>query len=63
MRHQTARRLATLELSQQGPVKYHVIYREPGTAAEAAIDLFGRDRIGPDDHIIFIPCPRTDLDD
>ena len=62
MRQQTARRVAALEEKLVGPAQYHVLTCMPGDCQEAAIDLYGRDRIGPNDNIIFVPCPRTARD-
>ena len=63
MRQQTARRIAALEETHAGPVKFHVLTCMPGDSQEAAIDLYGRERIGPNDDIIFVPCPRTARDE
>ena len=63
MRHTTARRIAALEEMFIGPSQYHVLTCMPGDCPEAAIDLYGRDRIALNDHIIFVPAPRTALDD
>ena len=62
MRQRTARRLAALEEKHVEPGKYHVLTCMPGDSQEAAIDLYGRDRIGPNDDIIFVPAPTTALD-
>jgi hypothetical protein len=62
MRQQTARRIAALEEKLVGPGKYHVLTCMPDDSQEAAIDLYGRDRIAPNDHIIFVPAPFTALD-
>ena len=63
MRQQTARRIAALEDKLIGPGQYHVLTCMPGDCQAAAIDLYGRDRIALNDHIIFVPAPRTALDD
>jgi hypothetical protein len=62
MRQHTARRIAALEDKLVDPAKYHVLTCMVGDSQEAAIDLYGRNRIGPNDQVIFVPAPTTALD-
>ena len=62
---QVSSRVAALEVKSKGPVKFHVICAgESDEEREAAIDAYGRDRIGPDDQTVVITnfCPPGPLD-
>ena len=62
MRLQNSRRIAALEAKHEEPTKLHIITCMPGESVDAALDLHGRDLVGPNDRVISVPAPRTARD-
>ena len=58
----TSRRIAALEDKHGDVGKFHVITCMPGTSMADALDLYGRERIGPNDQVIGVPAPVTARD-
>jgi hypothetical protein len=54
----TSRRVADLERKTRAPGTWHTIHLSDGDQ-EAALDRYGRARVGPNDHIIHVPTPRV----
>lgn len=57
-----AKRVADLEHISGKSTKSHVVHCPPGTDRDQAINVYGKEKIGPRDRVIIVPLPQTALD-